>query len=216
MGYGQAVLTGDDSSSVKDKAAESVDAGKQAVEDVAQTATDKLTDVAHETKKQARDLLGEAKSQLTQHAGTQHRTLVDNLRALADELASMAGRTEDGGVATDLVSQAGERAHGAANWLERREPGDLLGEVRTFAQQRPGTFLLGAAVAGVLAGRLTRGVAAVHSDDSEETSRSTPRHEAGQATSSYPARPAPSTYPGGPVTSEPNGYSYPGTGGVTP
>ena len=48
--------------------------------------------------------------------------------------------------------------HGAASWLEQREPADLLDEVRNFARRRPGTFLIGAAVAGLAAGRLTRGL----------------------------------------------------------
>ena len=47
-----------------------------------------------------------------------------------------------------------------ASWLENREPGDLLGEVQRFARNKPGTFLLLAAGAGVLAGRLTRGLTA--------------------------------------------------------
>jgi hypothetical protein len=63
------------------------------------------------------------------------------------------------------VSQAGARAHGAADWLEQRQPGDLVDEARSFARQRPGTFLIGAAVVGVLAGRLTRGAVAAHSED---------------------------------------------------
>ncbi|TLM80215.1 hypothetical protein FDW83_19020, partial [Pseudarthrobacter sp. NamE2] len=47
-----------------------------------------------------------------------------------------------------------------ASWLENKQPGDLLNEVQRFARNRPGTFLLLAAGAGVLAGRLTRGLTA--------------------------------------------------------
>jgi hypothetical protein len=78
----------------------------------------------------------------------------------------MVQSSEKPGTATDLVSQAGDRAHGVADWLDKREPSDLLREVRSFAQQRPAAFLLGAALAGVAAGRLTRGVVAARSDDS--------------------------------------------------
>lgn len=154
-----------ESSSVSDKASNTVDAGKQAAADVAQTATEKAKDVAQETKKQARDLMGEARNQVGEQVGGQHRNLVDNLHSLAGELGTMAERSDGGGMATDLVSQAGDRVHSVAEWLGQREPGDLLQELRTFARQRPGTFLLGAAVAGVLAGRLTRGVVATHSED---------------------------------------------------
>jgi len=157
---------GSDSPSVKDKAGDTADAGKQAAAEVAQNAAGQAKDVAVETKKQARDLFGEARSQLREQAGAQQQNLVSNLRALGDELAGMAQNSENGGTASDLVGQAGDRAHGVADWLDQREPGDLFGEVRSFAQQRPGAFLLGAAVAGIVAGRLTRGAVAAHSDDS--------------------------------------------------
>jgi hypothetical protein len=171
--------TGDsDGPSAKEKASDAADAGKQAATEVAQNAAGQAKDVAQETKKQAKDLIGEARSQLSEQAGVQHKNLVTNLRALADELTSMAHNSENGGTATDLVSQAGDRAHGVADWLDQREPGDLLGEVRTFAQQRPGAFLLGAAVAGIVAGRLTRGAVAAHSDDSSSSATSAPRHQA--------------------------------------
>ena len=54
-----------------------------------------------------------------------------------------------------------------ANWLQNREPADLLEEVRRFARRKPGVFLLGAAAAGVLAGRLTNGVRAAHTDSGQ-------------------------------------------------
>jgi hypothetical protein len=54
-----------------------------------------------------------------------------------------------------------------ADWLEQREPGDLLDEVRRFARRRPGAFVLGALVAGVVAGRMTRGIVAARSDESD-------------------------------------------------
>jgi hypothetical protein len=59
--------------------------------------------------------------------------------------------------------------HGVAGWLESREPGDLVAEVRSYARRNPGTFLVGAALLGVVAGRLTRNVAAVSSDRSSGT-----------------------------------------------
>ena len=53
-----------------------------------------------------------------------------------------------------------------ADRLQNREPAELLDEVRSFARRKPGLFLLGAAAAGVLAGRLTSGVRAAHADSS--------------------------------------------------
>jgi ElaB/YqjD/DUF883 family membrane-anchored ribosome-binding protein len=149
----------------KQAGAEVASNAAQAGSEVAQSAAERAKDVAGETKRQARDLLGEAKQQLQSQAGAQHSSLVSNLRQLGEELGSMAGSSSQSGVATELVSQAHERVNSVADWLESRQPGDLLTEARRYAQQHPGTFLVGAALAGVLAGRLTRGVVAAHRDD---------------------------------------------------
>lgn len=151
--------------SLKDKAVQSADAGKQAVSEVAQTAMGDARDVLGEGKAQARNLVGEARDQLRDHAGEQQRNAVTNLRSLGDELRSMANGSDREGVASELVAQAADRTHGAADWLDGREPEDLLEELRRLARRRPGAFLLGAVAAGVVAGRLTRGAVAVHSAD---------------------------------------------------
>ena len=162
--------------SVKDKAAESTQAGKQAASDLASTASAQAQNVAGEAQKQARDLVGEARGQVRSQVSDQHRNAVSNLHSLGDELNSMSENGQ-GGVATDLVSRAAGQAHGVADWLDGREPEDILDEVRTFARRRPGAFLLGALAAGVVAGRLGRGTVAAHQDDSGQSapaSRPTP------------------------------------------
>lgn len=151
--------------SAKDKAADAADAARHAAGDVANTATDKAKDVVDEAHRQARNLVGEAREQLNGQVGVQHRNLVDNLHTLADELRRMSDASEQQGLASELVGQAGDRARGAADWIGSRQPGDLLDEVRSFARRRPGTFVVGALVAGVAVGRLTRGVVAAHTDD---------------------------------------------------
>ena len=152
--------------SMKDKAGAAADQSKQAASEVAQTAGERAQDVKQEVTRQARDLVGEAREQLTKQAGDQHRNLVGNLRSLSTELGSMADNSEQSGLATELVSQARERIDGAAQWLDGKQPGDIVDEVRSFARRRPGTFLVGALAAGLVAGRLTRGVVASHTDDS--------------------------------------------------
>lgn len=115
-------------------------------------------DVVAEAKGQARDLLGEARTGLKSQASDQQARAASSLRTLGDELGRMADGSEQGGLATDLVRQVAGRTGSVASWLENREPGDVLGEVTDFARRRPGVFLALAAGAGVLAGRLTRGL----------------------------------------------------------
>ena len=76
-----------------------------------------------------------------------------------------ANGNKNQGVATDLARQAADRAGQAASWLQDREPEDLLEDVRAFARRRPGAFLGIALAAGVVAGRLTRGIKAAGDDD---------------------------------------------------
>jgi len=82
----------------------------------------------------------------------------------------MARNSEQDGVATDLARQAADKARQAAGWLADRDPGSLLDEVRSFARRKPGTYLAIALGAGVLAGRLTRGLTAPADNDTPDTS----------------------------------------------
>jgi hypothetical protein len=142
----------------------------QAGSQVAATATDQAKEVAYETQRQAQDLLEQGRAQLKDQAITQQQKAASGLTSLADELRGLANGTSTGapGPARDLLEQASGKVEEFSYWLQNREPADLLDEVRAFARRKPGMFLLGAAAAGVLAGRMTSGVKAVHSDQSGE------------------------------------------------
>jgi hypothetical protein len=144
----------------RDEAASVGHSVRDAGEQVTQTATEQAKQVAEETKRQARDLIGDARGRAREQASTQQHNAAAGLRALSEELHEMAHHGDESGLATDVARQAAERVRSVASWLEQREPGDVVDEIRDLARRRPGTFLLGAALAGVVAGRLTRGVAA--------------------------------------------------------
>ena len=118
------------------------DAGRQ----VAGTAAEQAANVAQEVKTQARDLLGEARGQVQDQARAGQQKAADGIRALSQELREMADGSQQSGTVSEVARQAAERADRLADWLGRREPGDLVEEVRSFARRRPGAFLLGAAV----------------------------------------------------------------------
>ncbi len=157
---------------------EALDSGRQ----VAQVAKDEASSVVEETGAQAKNLLGEARVQLTDQAATQQNNLAAWISSIVDELDGMVERSESGdtqqsGTATALVRQVSTRARSAATWLENHEPADLLTETTRFARQRPGLFLALAAVGGLVAGRLTRGLTA---DASDQGSTSSTGVEAGR------------------------------------
>lgn len=130
---------------------------------VAGTAKDEALNVAGTTADQARNVLGEARqqvaTQMNDQATTQRDNLVQTLRTLGDDLHQMVEQGPGKGVAADLAQEVSDRVRALSSHLEGREPGQLLDDVRDFARRRPGTFLLGALGAGVVAGRLFRATA---------------------------------------------------------
>ncbi|PRY68061.1 hypothetical protein B0I08_105226 [Glaciihabitans tibetensis] len=152
----------------KEQASHVAGDAKEATQQVAGTAKEEASKVAGEVKTQAKDLFKQTSSELKEQAGAQQQRAAAGLHTLSDELKSMADNSDGGGVAADLVQQVASRASGVASWLEDRDPGTLLDDVRDFARRKPGTFIGLAAVAGVLAGRLTRSLVSGGDDDDSD------------------------------------------------
>lgn len=136
---------------------------QERVQEKASTAKDEAQNVAATAAEQARNLAGETRRQVTdqlgEQASTQRDKLVGTLRTLGDDLDQMAGQDATPGLAADLAREVAGRARTLSTHLDGRAPGDLLDDVRDFARRRPGTFLLAALAAGVVAGRLFRATA---------------------------------------------------------
>jgi hypothetical protein len=183
----------------KDQASNVAGSAVGAGQQVAGVAKEQATNVAAEAAGQAKDVLGQARTELSQQAAQQQQRVAGGLRSIGTELGSMAERSEESGVASDLARQASSTVHEVADWLEQRDPSGLLDEVTSFARRRPGTFLAIALGAGLAAGRLTRGLKD-ESSTSATTSTSTSTTGPGAASAS-PGTPStstgtPSTTPG--------------------
>ncbi|MBF4567857.1 hypothetical protein ITJ57_03670 [Plantibacter sp. VKM Ac-2880] len=185
-GHGGAVDT------AREQAGDLAASAKASAGDVAGTAKDAATQVAGEARRQAKDLLHESRSELVEQAGQQQQRVAAGLRSLGEELGGMARSSDQPGIAADLVSQAASRADAVASWLDARDPGSLLGEVKDFARRSPGTFIGLAALAGIVAGRLTKNLAAEAKESSSDTGSSGPRSTASST-----------TVPPAPVTTDP-------------
>ena len=144
---------------------EGVEGGKH----VAAVGADQAKQVASEAGHQAKALLGQAQSELVDHASSQQNRIAYQLSSLSHELGTMASKSEEEGLAKDLAQQASQQLDSIAHWLQVREPGDLITEVKDFARRKPGTFLAVAAGIGLLAGRMTRGVKAGAPDQDVRT-----------------------------------------------
>lgn len=145
---------------VKDEAASVARTGVDAAKDVGRTAGDEAGAVMEEAKDQLQDLYEQTRAELTDEAAKQQERISTGLRTVGDDLDAMARSSDDGGVARQLVRETSQRVSRAASWLGDREPGEVLEEVKAFARRQPGVFIGVAAIAGVVAGRLTRALAA--------------------------------------------------------
>jgi len=158
---------------------------KEEVKNVAAVAKGEAANVAGEAKAQARNLLGEAKSQVGEQAVTQRDRVVGTLQSFSSDLQKMArGEAAEGGMAQELLRQVADRAQSIGSQLENRQPTELLDDVRRYAQRKPGAFLLGALVAGALAGRVTKGAKEASSSDTSSGQRGYTDYSTGYATGS--------------------------------
>jgi ElaB/YqjD/DUF883 family membrane-anchored ribosome-binding protein len=143
---------------VKEQGTQVAQSASQTGSRVAHSAAEQSKHVAQETGRQAHEVMNQAQAQLTEQVSAQQKRAAGGLRSLGDQLRSAVDKAEQPGPASDLVRQASERIGRVADWLEQREPGQVVEEVREFARRRPGAFLSTAAVAGLLLGRLTRSI----------------------------------------------------------
>jgi vacuolar-type H+-ATPase subunit H len=153
-------------------AQDAVQGGKQTVE----TAKEQAGQVAGEAVNHVRTLVEQARGEITGQGSAQKERAATGLRSLADELTGLVeGNGTSSSALSGLATQASDTVRQAADWLESREPADVLEDVRRFARRRPGMFLLGAAAIGLVGGRLTRSLAEEARDDSGSATVTTGR-----------------------------------------
>ncbi len=185
----------------KDQASQVAGGAADAAQHVAGVAKEQVGQVAAAAGQQVKQLAGQAQSELSDQAAAQQTKLAGGLNSVGDQLKSMAEKSDQPGMATDLAHQAADKVHQVAGWLEDRSPADLLTELRSFARRRPGSFLAAALAAGAVAGRLARGM----TSDAAETGGSAPAPQ--KSAASPPAvggGPAPLTLPAGLPAAEPD------------
>ncbi|GAB49691.1 hypothetical protein [Mobilicoccus pelagius] len=161
----------------KQRAADVTDTAKDNAGAVAETAKEGAGQVADTAKQEARAVANEAGqhvqalvSQVRDDVSTQVGTRQQEIAAVLGSLGSGLDRVQFGDqpadtLAADLAQQAAARLQGVGTWLEQRGPVEVLDEVKRFARRRPGTFLAAAALTGLVAGRLTRGMTDDARDD---------------------------------------------------
>lgn len=151
-------------SELSGRTTEAAQTAKQGAQDVAGVAREQGRQVASEVGHQVRTVAQDLRGSVAGQASRQNDRLAQGLRTMADHLEKMAGQDDDT-PAGQVVRRLGQSGRQTADYLERQGPEGVLDDVQEFARRRPGTFLLAAAAAGFLVGRLGRtAVSATRSD----------------------------------------------------
>lgn len=194
----------------KDQAVSVANTATSAAGEVTSTAKEQVGSVVGETVAQAKDLTGQVKQQASEQVQNQTQKATGALRDLSKQLSE--GDTS--GVVGTVLTEVGQRVQSLADALESKGPQGLLADARRYARRSPGTFLLTAGLAGLVAGRFAKGLRAPSPQDA--LSRGT---DAGYPSTTYPATVRPvydaPVYDAAPVYGEPV-YAdpapvYPGT-----
>ncbi|MCU1691589.1 MAG: hypothetical protein JWM64_680 [Frankiales bacterium] len=138
----------------KEQAASVAHTATSAAGEVTGTAKEQVGNVVGETVAQAKDLTGQVKEQAAQQVSSQTEKATTALRDVAKQLSE--GDTS--GLVGQVLGEVGTRVQTLADALEQKGPQGVLEDVRRYARRSPGTFLLGAALAGLVAGRLAKGL----------------------------------------------------------
>jgi hypothetical protein len=174
---------------------------KDAARDTAGTARQQAAEVAGEAKAQVRNLAHDVRDRARDEARNQNDRLAGGVRRFADELDEMAADRGDS-PASKVVNQVSQGGRRLADYLAEHGPEGVLEGVQDFARRRPGTFLLAAAAAGFVAGRLGKGVfsaepsPAAPVDVPRQAPAVTVASPAATVPSAAPIRPETTTYAG--------------------
>jgi len=190
-GYG---TTGSESSggvtdTAKQQAGSVAQSATESTKQVAGTAKQEVGNVLDEGKQQVRQLTGEVRTQVSQRVDQQRGNAASVLRTTGEELSKLADRDQQSRLTAEIARLSSQRINQAADYLENVQPEDLLRQLRSgtqsvqeFARRRPGAFLAGMALAGVVVGRLTRSAVAATTGSGSSGGDYTRPYESGVTT----------------------------------
>ena len=163
------------------------DSAAEQAKHAASVAQDEAKQVAADVRDQARGLLTETRNQVEDQSRTQRDRLVETIRTFSDDLDGMAEQRS--GLASDAAREVANRVRSFGQQLDGREPTELLDDLRSFARRRPGMFLAGSVIAGVVVGRFLRGSReAAQTSDTTATATRRATSSVGKPTSRCPRR----------------------------
>lgn len=126
---------------------------------VAGTLKEETKNVAQEAQQQAADTLRQVQDDVRVRANEEATKVAQTLHSTSRQLQSMAGATDQQGLAARLTREGANAAEKLATRLDQGGLDAIMADLRSWARRQPGTFLLGALAAGFVTGRLVRNLA---------------------------------------------------------
>lgn len=140
----------------RDEGVEVAQHAREAAGQVGSTVAEQAAQVRRETADQARHVVRDVRERVAAEAESQAQRVSKQLGRIADELGEMARSAPSDSMSAGAIRSAADTSRQAARFLDERGAQGLLDSARDYARRKPGTFLLGAAVAGFLVGRVAK------------------------------------------------------------
>ncbi len=137
------------------------DATRTQASQVAETATGGARDVMQQARDQAKSTARKVQDDVRQRANEEASKFAETLRSASTQLDSMAQSAGgDDSLAANLVREGAQASRRLATHIDEGGLERVMADVRSWARRNPGGFLLGAAFAGFVAGRVARNLSA--------------------------------------------------------
>jgi ElaB/YqjD/DUF883 family membrane-anchored ribosome-binding protein len=147
--------------------ATTTDSGQSKVQTAKEEAVSQAQSVAETAVDQTKQVVNEVTDAAKSQIGEQKTRLASSIRQIGEEL-DQASQNSSGTVAS-IASQAATTSRQISTWIDTHDARDVLGEVESFARQRPVVFVLGATALGFLVGRVTRSAVSAARDNSSRS-----------------------------------------------
>ncbi|MEU3451818.1 hypothetical protein AB0H29_32030 [Streptomyces thermolilacinus] len=158
----------------KEQASATASRAGQAGREVAGSAAEQAKAVAGEARQQVGSAVRDLRGRVREEGQGQTERLAGTVRQWADDLEGMANNAPGDSPARGVVAQVADGGRRAADYLDQHGVDGLMGDLQDFARRRPGAFLGGAVLAGLVVGRLMKAGKSVQSGDGDARRSSAP------------------------------------------
>jgi len=156
----------EESTKTSTRVGQATGATREQATQVAGTAKEQAQEVAQQAKQQAKSTVRQLQDDARERADQEASKLAETMRSASRQMRSMASCAdgEQQSLATNLMHEGAQAADRFASQLDEGGIERVTADVRSWARRNPGGFLLGAAFAGFVVGRIARNLSGTNDD----------------------------------------------------